>query len=79
MAKKIRWGIVGTGRMAHQFAEGLGALEDTEITAVSSRTKGAAEKFAEEFGVPGRNLWQMIKTSILSILLRRIRYIRTIL
>ena len=56
MAKKIRWGIVGTGRMAHQFAEGLGVLEDTEITAVSSRTKGAAEKFAEEFGVPGRHI-----------------------
>jgi predicted dehydrogenase len=56
MAKKIRWGIVGTGRIAHHFAIGLGALENTEIAAVSSRTKASAEKFAEEFGVPGRHI-----------------------
>jgi predicted dehydrogenase len=55
-SKKIRWGIVGTGRIAHLLAEGLGALEDNEITAVSSRTKESAEKFAEEFGVPGRHI-----------------------
>ncbi|MFA5292462.1 MAG: Gfo/Idh/MocA family oxidoreductase [Phycisphaerae bacterium] len=52
MAKKIRWGIVGTGGIAHQFAKALAILPDTELTAVSSRTKEAAEKFAAEFNVP---------------------------
>jgi len=56
MAKKIRWGIVGTGWIAHLFAEGLSVLKDTEIAAVASRTKGAAEKFAAEFGVPNRHI-----------------------
>ena len=56
MAKKIRWGIVGTGGIAHQFAKGLGVLEDTEITAAASRTKASAEKFAEEFGIPGKHI-----------------------
>jgi len=52
MAKKIRWGIVGTGGIAHQFAKGLAILPDAQLTAVSSRTKEAAEKFAAEFNVP---------------------------
>ena len=56
MAKKIRWGIVGTGRIAHHFASGLAAIENTEITAVSSRTKASAEKFAEEFGISGKHI-----------------------
>ncbi|MCJ7777751.1 MAG: Gfo/Idh/MocA family oxidoreductase [Sedimentisphaerales bacterium] len=56
MAKKIRWGIVGTGQIAHLFAQGLSALKDTEIAAVSSRTEESAEKFAAEFGVPNRHI-----------------------
>jgi dihydrodiol dehydrogenase / D-xylose 1-dehydrogenase (NADP) len=54
MAEKIQWGIVGTGWMAQQFARGLGALADAQITAVSSRTKESAEKFAAEFNIPHR-------------------------
>jgi len=56
MAKKIRWGIVGTGRIAHSFAQGLAVLKDAEIAAVSSRTKESAEKFASEFNVPNRHI-----------------------
>ncbi len=51
MAKKIRWGILGTGNIAHQFARGLTVTEDAELVAVGSRTAEAAAKFADEFGI----------------------------
>lgn len=54
MIQKIRWGIVSTGWMAQKFAEGLAALSDAEIIAVSSRTKEAADKFGDQFNVPRR-------------------------
>ncbi|NLT09241.1 MAG: Gfo/Idh/MocA family oxidoreductase [Ruminococcus sp.] len=48
--KKIRWGIIGTGRIAHKFAEALKGCEEAELCAVASRTMEKAEKFAAEFG-----------------------------
>lgn len=56
MAKKIRWGIIGTGKIAHHFARGLGVLEDAELVAVASRAEESAEKFAAEFDVPHRHV-----------------------
>ncbi|MCP4262322.1 MAG: Gfo/Idh/MocA family oxidoreductase [Planctomycetes bacterium] len=56
MSDKIRWGIIGTGFIAHQFARGLAVLEDARLAAVASRTKESAEKFAEEFGVTHRHV-----------------------
>jgi len=56
MAKKIRWGIVGTGGIAHAFAKGLSVLPDAKITAVASRSKESAEKFGTEFNVPNRHI-----------------------
>lgn len=56
MDKRIRWGIVGTGAIAHQFARGLRELEDADLTAVSSRTQESADKFGEEFDVPHRHV-----------------------
>ena len=50
--KKYRWGIVGTGRMAHTFCRALSLVENAEISAVCSRTLKKAQKFAKEFGVP---------------------------
>ena len=46
--RKTRWGIVGTGRMAHTFARALAMTENAEITAVCSRTLKKAQKFAKE-------------------------------
>ena len=37
MPKKIRWGILGPGGIAHKFATGLKAVPDAEISAVGSR------------------------------------------
>lgn len=55
MTDKIRWGILGTGRIAGQFAQGLAVLPDAELVAVGSRAQGTAGAFGDEFGVPHRH------------------------
>ena len=52
---KIRWGIIGTGNIAHQFARGLQSVPDAELVAVGSRTKESANKFGDEFNVKHRH------------------------
>lgn len=56
MAQKIRWGIVGTGGIAHMFAKALAVLPDAELIAVSSRKKETAQKFAAEFDIPNHHV-----------------------
>ncbi|MFA6243998.1 MAG: Gfo/Idh/MocA family oxidoreductase, partial [Candidatus Hydrogenedentales bacterium] len=51
MIKTIRWGILGTGSIARQFARGLQSAEGAELSAVGSRAASTAESFAKEFGV----------------------------
>lgn len=55
MPGKLRWGIVGTGSIAHKFAKGLAALDDAELVAVGSRAQGTADEFADEFDVARRH------------------------
>ncbi|MDR3314091.1 MAG: Gfo/Idh/MocA family oxidoreductase [Oscillospiraceae bacterium] len=54
MNDTIRWGIVGTGGIAHRFAQALGRVEDATLAAVASRSKAAAERFGGEFNIPRR-------------------------
>src|SRR5689334_6895776 len=51
--RPIRWGILGTGRMAGAMPTELKGLGDrgVELVAVGSRSAGAAEKFARRFGI----------------------------
>ena len=51
----IRWGILGTGSIAHKFAQGLEALTDAQLQAVGSRSLETAEAFGAEFSVPNRH------------------------
>ena len=51
---KIRFGIVGTGTIAHRFAEAIKNVPSAELVAVASRTKENAEMFGEEFNIPVR-------------------------
>jgi predicted dehydrogenase len=51
----IRWGILGTGRIAGLFATGLTVVPDAELAAVGSRAIETAERFGDEFGVPRRH------------------------
>lgn len=52
--KKLRFGIVGTGTIAHRFANAIKNVEEAELVAVASRTKENAEKFGDEFDIPVR-------------------------
>ena len=54
MADPLRWGILGTGRMARAFAGDLKLLSDARLTAVGSRSHEGARGFADEFKVPLR-------------------------
>ncbi len=51
---KIRFGIVGTGNIAHRFAQAVKNVEEAELVAVASRTAANAEKFGDEFNIPVR-------------------------
>ncbi len=52
--KKIRFGIVGTGTIAHRFAQAIKNTPNAELVAVASRTRENAEKFGNEFDIPVR-------------------------
>jgi len=52
--KKIRFGIVGTGTIAHRFANAIVNVEGAELAAVASRSAENAEKFGNEFNIPNR-------------------------
>lgn len=52
--QRIRWGILGTGEIASKFATDLARVSDAETCAVGSRSREAADAFAERFGIPVR-------------------------
>ncbi|RFS15948.1 Gfo/Idh/MocA family protein [Emticicia sp. C21] len=52
MAKPIRWGIIGLGRIAEKFANDLVKVPDTKLHAVASTSIDRAQDFAQKFSVP---------------------------
>ena len=49
-ASPLRWGILGAGRIAGVFAQGLAASQSGRLVAVGSRARESAEKFAAAHG-----------------------------
>ncbi len=49
--KKIRWGIVGLGKIARKFASDVSCSEYAEITVVASTSEDRAKTFANDFGI----------------------------
>ena len=47
--KQLKFGIVGTGCIAHRFAEAIKNVPEAQLTAVASRKQETADKFADEF------------------------------
>lgn len=53
--EKIRWGIIGTGKIAKAFSKGLAFVPDAELVAIGSRSADSANRFGDEFNVPNRH------------------------
>lgn len=51
----LRWGILGTGGIAHTFANDLRLTDSGEVVAIGSRRAGTADEFADEFGIAHRH------------------------
>jgi predicted dehydrogenase len=49
---KVRWGVLGTGKIARIVANALAASRDGAVVAVGSRNAARADAFARQFGVP---------------------------
>ena len=52
MSKKIRWGILGAGKIANKFAADLALVEGAELTAVASLDQSRGNEFAKKFNIP---------------------------
>lgn len=57
MTDRIRWAILGTGKIANRFAQALNNIpERAELLAVGSRKQETADAFADEYGIPKRHI-----------------------
>jgi predicted dehydrogenase len=50
--KKIKWGIIGLGNIAHQFAKDLMLVGDADLAAVASRNHEKSKDFAKQYNCP---------------------------
>ncbi|HEY4228487.1 MAG TPA: Gfo/Idh/MocA family oxidoreductase [Candidatus Limnocylindrales bacterium] len=50
---RLRWGILGPGRIASRIVRGLAASKRGQLVAVASRDLGRAQAFARMYGVAG--------------------------
>lgn len=55
MDKVIRWGILGTGKIARAMAEGLRDAPGAQLVAVASRSSQGAQAFGAEFDIEHRH------------------------
>lgn len=54
-SRPVRWGILGTGRIAGLFVTGLASVPEAEVAAVGSRTQEAADAFGDTYAIPRRH------------------------
>ena len=51
----IRWGVLGPGNIAQQFATGLQSASSAQLVAVGSRSQAKADEFGAGFGASHRH------------------------
>ena len=51
-SQPIRWGIIGTGFIAGEFARGLQSVSQAQLLGIASRQASNAEAFSKVFNVP---------------------------
>ena len=50
--KTVRWGIIGTGKIANKFAQAVQNADGATLVAVASRTRESADAFAQKYQIP---------------------------
>ena len=55
MGSPLRWGILGTGAIAHAFVNDLQLTDSGAVSAVGSRSQGSADRFADAFDIAARH------------------------
>lgn len=55
MSDVLRWGILGTGRIAAKLAEAIKASPNNKLVAVGSRSQASADQFADTWNAPNRH------------------------
>ena len=53
--RAVRWGVMGTGTIAHDFVKVLQALPNCEVAAVGSRSDEGAARFGDAHNIAGRH------------------------
>jgi predicted dehydrogenase len=48
---RVRWGIVGTGRITHQFVQDFKYVSNGEVVAVASRSQASADAFSSQYSI----------------------------
>lgn len=48
--KKVRWAIIGLGKIAHKVAQDIQRVEQSELYAVASRSLTKAQSFGDQYG-----------------------------
>ena len=60
-AENFRWGILGPGRIAYNFADAIGVIPGAQVYAVGSRSLERAKSFAQKYGAPkAYNLYEAL-------------------
>jgi predicted dehydrogenase len=54
MTKPVRWGVIGTGKIAATFARDLQLIDEGEVVSVGSRRQESADAFGDAFNVARR-------------------------
>ncbi len=60
MGERVRWGILGTGKIARTLAQAIAGSSEAELLAVGSRDPQRADAFASEFGVSGSGTYEEV-------------------
>lgn len=54
MTRPVRWGFIGTGKIASTFARDMASIGEGEVVAVGSRRQESADAFGDAFNVARR-------------------------
>jgi predicted dehydrogenase len=65
MRDNFRWGVIGTGGIAKQFANDLKNTSNQSVVAVGSRTMEKAENFGREFSaIPYGSYEELVQSDV---------------